>query len=77
MPSLSEKDRANLGAILDSANKIKNFVRGIKSADEFYENEMAFDAVLMNFVIIGESVVKILNRRILKLPGNRLRISET
>jgi uncharacterized protein with HEPN domain len=53
MPSLSEKDKANLEAILDSVNKIRNFTRDKTSADNFYEDEMAFDSVLMNFIIIG------------------------
>ena len=59
MPSLSEKDRANLYAILDSVNKILTFTKGKKNAIEFYEDEMAYDTTLMNFIIIGETVAKI------------------
>lgn len=59
MPSLSEKDRANLSAILDSSNKILAFTRKKKSAAQFYEDEMAYDATLMNFILIGEAVAKI------------------
>ncbi len=56
---MSEKDRANLAALIESAEKIKTFVTGIGSADEFYEDEKTFDAVLMNFVIIGETAGKL------------------
>ena len=56
---MSEKDRGNLSAILDSCKKIQEFVEDIFDADAFYMDVKTFDAVLMNFVIIGESVVKI------------------
>jgi uncharacterized protein with HEPN domain len=59
MQSLSEKDRANLEAILDSTKKIVKYTVKFKNADEFYDHEVSFDAVLMNFVIIGESVAKL------------------
>ena len=59
MPSLYEKDRANLQAILESIEKIEKFVVGLKDADEFYEDERTFDAALMNFVVIGETVSKL------------------
>jgi uncharacterized protein with HEPN domain len=59
MQSLSDKDRANLRAILDSATKIITFTKGKKNAAQFYDDEVVFDAVLMNFIIIGESVSKI------------------
>ena len=59
MLSMSEKDRANVAAIIESAGKIKTFVSGINSADEFYRDDKTFDAVLMNFVIIGEAAGKL------------------
>jgi uncharacterized protein with HEPN domain len=59
MPSLSEKDRANLNAILDSSTKILAFTKGKKSANQFYEDEMVYDATLMNFILIGEAVGKL------------------
>ena len=54
-----EKDRANILSIQDSCNKIVVFTAGIFSAEEFYQDQKVFDAVLMNFIIIGESVGKI------------------
>jgi uncharacterized protein with HEPN domain len=59
MPSLSEKDIATLEAIIESINKIIRFTKKFKKADEFYDHEISFDAVLMNFVVIGESVGKL------------------
>ena len=50
---MSEKDRGNLSAILDSCRKIQEFVEDIFDADAFYADIKTFDAVLMNFVIIG------------------------
>jgi uncharacterized protein with HEPN domain len=48
---MSEKDKANLLAILDSCQKIQKFTSGISDADAFFADEKSFDAVLMNFVI--------------------------
>lgn len=59
MPSLSEKDRGNLEAILDASRKINGYVAGLKDADQFFNEEMTFDAVLMNFVVIGEMAAKV------------------
>ena len=56
---MSEKDKGNLLAILDACEKIHNFVSGIEDADSFYEDQKTFDAVLMNFVIIGEAVARL------------------
>ena len=54
---MSEKDEANLLALLDSANKVLVFTENI--ADAFYNDVKTFNAVLMNFVVIGESVAKL------------------
>ena len=56
---MSEKDQANLLAIADSAQKILDFTENVSSADEFYADLKTFDAVLMNFVVIGESIAKL------------------
>jgi uncharacterized protein with HEPN domain len=53
---MSEKDIGNLNAILDSCLKIERFTKHLNNADEFFQDEKTFDAVLINFVIIGESV---------------------
>lgn len=50
---MSEKDLPTFLNILDSANKIRIYVKGIKNADKFFEDEKSFDAVMMNFIING------------------------
>lgn len=59
MSFLSDKDRVNLEAILLAASKIEIFIKGIYNHKQFYEDEKTFDSVLMNFVIIGESVARL------------------
>lgn len=56
---MSNKDRANLLAIIDSCQKIQSFVSDIKDSDEFYNDQRSFDAVMMNFIVIGESVSRL------------------
>ena len=56
---MSEKDKGNLLSIIDACEKIKRFTSNLKNADDFYEDEKTFDAVLMNFVIIGESISRL------------------
>jgi uncharacterized protein with HEPN domain len=51
-----EKDKANLMAILDSIQKIQTYINDIWNANDLFANEKTFDAVLMNFINIGESV---------------------
>ncbi len=53
---MSDKNKANLLAIVDSCGKILSFTADIWDADAFFADKKTFDAVLMNFVIIGESV---------------------
>lgn len=54
-----EKDKNHLLNILDSARKIQDFSQGISDADAFFADEKTFDAVLMNFVVIGETIGKL------------------
>jgi len=51
---MSRKDRGTLLAILDSIQKILGYVKGLSSAQDYFQNKMAFDATLMNFIHIGE-----------------------
>ncbi len=53
---MSEKDKGNLLAIIDSCSKIEKFISDIWDADAFFADEKTFDAVLMNFMVIGEAV---------------------
>ena len=51
---MSNKDKGNLMAIVDSCKKINKFISKIPDVETFYQDEKTFDAVLMNFVVIGE-----------------------
>lgn len=48
------KDEFNLRAILEAVEKIEGFVSGFNDANELYGSVRDFDAVMMNFVVIGE-----------------------
>lgn len=52
----NQKDIDNLLDIIDYIDKIEKFVKDIPDADAFFKNELVFDAVLMNFINIGESI---------------------
>ena len=56
---IKQKDKNCLQNILDSINKIDNYTQLFHNADELYNDNKSFDAVLMNFVIIGEMVFKL------------------
>ena len=51
---MSSRDEANLLAILDSIQRIREYTKGISSPDDFFKSSVVFDATLMNFVNIGE-----------------------
>ena len=59
MHNVSHKDSACLLNMLDSCEKIHRYSSKYKSADDFYNDTIAFDASLMNFIIIGEMVEKL------------------
>lgn len=56
---MSERDTENLLTIIDSCSKIEKFTDEIWGFDQFHENIVVFDAVLMNFIVIGESVSRL------------------
>lgn len=56
---MSEKDKGNLLAILESCSKITKFIVDIDDSQSFYEDDKTFDAVLINFVVIGEAVKRL------------------
>ncbi len=59
MQFLSDKDRANLLGILDSIESILNFSGEYSDVEKFYQDKKTFDAVLMNFIIVGEGVSRL------------------
>ena len=58
MFSPSHKDFACLLNILDSIEKIRQYTGTYSNADELYSDSKSFDAVMMNFVVIGEMADK-------------------
>jgi len=44
---------------LDSIDKIKKYTGTYSGADELYDDSKTFDAVMMNFVVIGEMADKL------------------
>jgi uncharacterized protein with HEPN domain len=61
MQLLSEKDRNNVLNIIDSIEKIISYIKDINSFEKFSQDDKTVDAVLMNLVVIGESVSKLSN----------------
>lgn len=56
---MSIKDRNSLEAIQEAISKILRFTEKHPNPDSFYNDEITFDAVMMNFVVIGEMVARI------------------
>ena len=53
------KDRHALESIIESIDKINSYIKGFSNPDQFNDDQLSFDAVLMNFIIIGEMVGKL------------------
>lgn len=56
---MSDRNLQNIFDIVEAAEKIKNYTAGINNADQFFSQSLVFDAVMMNFVVIGESVSRL------------------
>lgn len=56
---MSDKDRANLLAMLDAIDQIRSYTDHITDADQFFDNRLVFDATLMNFVVLGEMATRV------------------
>jgi uncharacterized protein with HEPN domain len=59
MPSTFERDEALLLLMLEIVEKIETFTNSIPSAVEFEKDVKVFDASMMNFIVIGELVLKL------------------
>lgn len=53
------KDKINIQGILEAIEKIEIYVRPFNNAKEFYSHTINFDAAMMNFIIIGEMLVRL------------------
>lgn len=56
---MHNKDFFLLLSMTETVEKIIRFSSPYKTAEEFYENVRDFDAVIMNFIVIGEAVNKL------------------
>jgi uncharacterized protein with HEPN domain len=59
MSKTSHKDLACLLNILDSVDKVKQYTQPFADADALYKDGKSFDAVMMNFIVIGEMADKL------------------
>lgn len=59
---MSDIDQTYILEIKECCEKIKKFTSKLQSSEAFQNNEIIFDAVLMNFVVIGELSTKISNK---------------
>ncbi len=59
MFKFGHKDFACLLNILESIEKIKSYTDVFQNADDFHDDTKSFDAVMMNFVVIGEMADKL------------------
>ncbi|TNF43814.1 MAG: DUF86 domain-containing protein, partial [Bacteroidetes bacterium] len=53
------KDQDSLLNMVDAAEKIEQYCSDIKNADELFKDSKTFDAILMNFIVIGEMATKL------------------
>ena len=59
MYNVSRRDYFCLLNMLDAIDKIKQYTSVFSSADDFSTDGQAFDATLMNFIVLGEMVEKL------------------
>jgi len=55
----SHKDTACLLNIIDAVEKINQYSEPFQTADELFNDAKSFDAVMMNFVVVGEMADKL------------------
>lgn len=56
---MSNKDKDCLDGILESIQKIEEYVVTFNNGDDLNNDSKSFDAVLMNFIVIGEMAGKL------------------
>ncbi|MGB3616813.1 MAG: HepT-like ribonuclease domain-containing protein [Catalinimonas sp.] len=56
---MSERARVALTAIVEACDKIERFVETVRDADDSHQDQTTFDALSMNFLVIGASGVRL------------------
>lgn len=69
MSFLSEKDAETLERMLDISRKIQVFAQPISGWEELAEDELRLDAILMNFINLGECVSRLSQDMIAGTPS--------
>ena len=59
MPFLSEKETESLERMAETMEKIQFFSESVSDWYELERDELHLDAILMNFIILGECVLRI------------------
>jgi len=54
-----DSEKIELFTLIESINKIKLYSQEFLNADDFYHDEKSFDASMMQFIIIGESISRL------------------
>jgi uncharacterized protein with HEPN domain len=54
-----DKDHTIVRLMLEAIDKIFRYTSDLKSANEFENDTESFDAVIMNFIVLGESASKL------------------
>lgn len=49
----------NLNAFIEAIEKVELYSKDFEDADEFYHDQKSFDASMMQFVVIGEIIVRL------------------
>ena len=58
---MQDRHKAIVLSMIELADKIERYTKDFNNSDTFYNDEIKFDAVLMNFVVLGEMVSKLSN----------------
>ncbi len=53
------KDEVILFLMLETIDKIQNYVSNFSNADQLWNDNLHFDAIMMNFIALGETVDKL------------------
>lgn len=56
---MSDSIRFNLIALIEAIEKVELYSKDFVDADSFYHDQKSFDASMMQFVVIGEIIVRL------------------
>jgi len=71
MYNVNRRDYYCLVNMIDAIDKIRHYASPFASADDFENADQAFEASLMNFIIIGEMVQK-LSDELIEASSNKI-----